>query len=82
LWIQLVIVLLFSCESVFNAVFHLPFVYGWIKIQFWKAVIWYFSGVEVPIAILGAEHDSLSPPKLLKQFQQVLNAKPEVEWNL
>ncbi|QCE09145.1 endo-1,3;1,4-beta-D-glucanase-like [Vigna unguiculata] len=36
-------------------------------------------GVEVPIAILGAEHDSLSPPKLLKQFQQVLNAKPEID---
>ncbi|KOM44360.1 hypothetical protein LR48_Vigan05g196500 [Vigna angularis] len=36
-------------------------------------------GVEVPIAILGAEHDSLSPPKLLNQFKQVLNAKPEID---
>ncbi|KAK7335821.1 hypothetical protein VNO80_27884 [Phaseolus coccineus] len=36
-------------------------------------------GVEVPIAILGAEHDSLSPPKLLKQFKQVLDAKPEID---
>jgi len=37
-----------------------------------------FSGVNVPIAILGAEHDSLSPPKLLKQFEEVLKAKPQV----
>jgi len=37
-----------------------------------------FSGVNVPIAILGAQHDSLSPPTLLKQFKQVLKAKPEV----
>ncbi|XP_047152732.1 hydrolase pyvD-like [Vigna umbellata] len=36
-------------------------------------------GVEIPIAILGAEHDSLSPPKLLNQFKQVLNAKPEID---
>jgi len=34
-------------------------------------------GVEVPIAILGAEHDSFSPPKLIKKFKQVLDAKPE-----
>ncbi|KAG2371249.1 uncharacterized protein HKW66_Vig0214230 [Vigna angularis] len=38
-----------------------------------------WGGVEVPIAILGAEHDSLSPPKLLNQFKQVLNAKPEID---
>ncbi|XP_027930000.1 endo-1,3;1,4-beta-D-glucanase-like [Vigna unguiculata] len=36
-------------------------------------------GVEVPIAILGAEHDTISPPKLINQFQQVLNAKPEID---
>ncbi|CAJ1941220.1 unnamed protein product [Sphenostylis stenocarpa] len=36
-------------------------------------------GVNVPIAILGAEHDSLSPPKLLKQFKQILDAKPEID---
>ncbi|KAF5752313.1 putative endo-1 3-1 4-beta-d-glucanase [Tripterygium wilfordii] len=35
-------------------------------------------GVEVPIAILGAEHDHLSPPALLKQFEEVLVAKKEV----
>ncbi|XP_017442907.1 hydrolase pyvD isoform X2 [Vigna angularis] len=32
-------------------------------------------GVEVPIAILGVEHDSIAPPKLLNQFKQVLDAK-------
>ncbi|KAK7335820.1 hypothetical protein VNO80_27883 [Phaseolus coccineus] len=36
-------------------------------------------GVEVPIAILGAEHDSLAPPKLLNEFKQVLKAKPEID---
>jgi len=36
------------------------------------------SGIKTPIAILGAEHDSLSPPKLVKEFKQVLDAKPEV----
>ncbi|ESW22404.1 hypothetical protein PHAVU_005G151100 [Phaseolus vulgaris] len=36
-------------------------------------------GVNVPIAILGAQHDSLSPPTLLKQFKQVLKAKPEID---
>ncbi|KOM44361.1 hypothetical protein LR48_Vigan05g196600 [Vigna angularis] len=35
-------------------------------------------GVNVPIAILGAEHDSLSPPKLVKEFEEVLKAKPQV----
>ncbi|KOM44359.1 hypothetical protein LR48_Vigan05g196400 [Vigna angularis] len=36
-------------------------------------------GVEVPIAILGAEHDSIAPPKLINQFKQVLDAKPEID---
>ncbi|ESW22400.1 hypothetical protein PHAVU_005G150700 [Phaseolus vulgaris] len=36
-------------------------------------------GVEVPIAILAAEHDSFSPPKLIKKFKQVLDAKPEID---
>ncbi|KAJ4894401.1 alpha/beta-Hydrolases superfamily protein [Raphanus sativus] len=35
-------------------------------------------GVKVPIAILGAEIDQLSPPALLKQFEEILAAKPEV----
>ena len=34
--------------------------------------------VKVPLAILGAEHDKMSPPELLKQFDEVLNAKSEV----
>lgn len=36
-------------------------------------------GVKVPTAILGAEIDKLSPPELVKQFEDVLNAKPEVD---
>nr|POE61658.1 hypothetical protein CFP56_51327 [Quercus suber] len=34
--------------------------------------------VKVPIAILGAEIDRHSPPELLKQFEEVLAAKSEV----
>ncbi|MBA0681434.1 hypothetical protein Goari_023236, partial [Gossypium aridum] len=30
--------------------------------------------VKVPIAILGAEHDHMSPPELLKQFDEILKA--------
>ncbi|KNA12447.1 hypothetical protein SOVF_125940 [Spinacia oleracea] len=36
-------------------------------------------GVNVPIAVLGAEIDHLSPPELVKQFEEALNAKPEVD---
>ncbi|CAJ1941216.1 unnamed protein product [Sphenostylis stenocarpa] len=36
-------------------------------------------GIKSPIAILGAEYDSLTPPKLVKEFKQVLDAKPEVD---
>ncbi|KAJ4722352.1 endo-1,31,4-beta-D-glucanase-like [Melia azedarach] len=36
-------------------------------------------GVEVPISILGAEFDQVSPPALVKQFEEVLTAKPEVD---
>ncbi|KAK4283625.1 hypothetical protein QN277_000555 [Acacia crassicarpa] len=35
--------------------------------------------VEVPIAILGAEIDQMSPPELVKQFDQILSAKPGVQ---
>ncbi|KAJ0235734.1 DLH domain-containing protein [Hirschfeldia incana] len=35
-------------------------------------------GGKVPIAILGAEIDQLSPPSLLKQFEEILASKPEV----
>lgn len=34
--------------------------------------------VKTPIAILGAENDSMSPPELLKQFEQILSPKTEV----
>ncbi|KAJ8434151.1 hypothetical protein Cgig2_000871 [Carnegiea gigantea] len=35
--------------------------------------------VKVPIAVLGAEIDQRSPPELVKQFEEVLKAKPEVD---
>ncbi|KAK7264540.1 hypothetical protein RJT34_32149 [Clitoria ternatea] len=37
------------------------------------------NGVNIPIAILGAEHDTVTPPEQIKQFEQVLTAKPEVD---
>ncbi|KAL8223556.1 hypothetical protein R6Q57_019031 [Mikania cordata] len=36
-------------------------------------------GVKVPVAILGAEFDKISPPELAKQFEAALQAKPEVD---
>ncbi|XP_059650138.1 endo-1,3;1,4-beta-D-glucanase-like [Cornus florida] len=36
-------------------------------------------GVKVPISVLGAEIDQFSPPELVKQFEGILNAKPEVD---
>lgn len=35
--------------------------------------------VKVPIAILGAELDSISPPELVKQFEAILSEKSEVD---
>ncbi|EXB95848.1 hypothetical protein L484_010047 [Morus notabilis] len=35
--------------------------------------------VKVPIAILGGERDQISPPPLVKQFEEVLKAKPEID---
>ncbi|KAI3926735.1 hypothetical protein MKW92_021821 [Papaver armeniacum] len=35
--------------------------------------------IKVPISILGGELDKLSPPALLKQFEEVLSTKPEVD---
>ncbi|XP_010512634.1 PREDICTED: endo-1,3;1,4-beta-D-glucanase isoform X2 [Camelina sativa] len=34
--------------------------------------------VKAPIAILGAEIDKLSPPALVKQFEEILASKPEI----
>ncbi|KAK6937492.1 Dienelactone hydrolase [Dillenia turbinata] len=34
--------------------------------------------IKAPIAVLGAEIDKISPPELLKQFEEVLSTKPEV----
>ncbi|KAF8021342.1 hypothetical protein BT93_G1700 [Corymbia citriodora subsp. variegata] len=36
-------------------------------------------GVKAPIAIIGAEIDRMSPPELLKQFEEILAAKSEVD---
>ncbi|MCL7025809.1 hypothetical protein MKW94_018410 [Papaver nudicaule] len=35
--------------------------------------------IKVPISILGAEIDNMSPPELLKQFEEVLSTKTEVD---
>lgn len=35
--------------------------------------------VKAPTSILGAEIDQISPPELLKQFEEVLSTKPEVD---
>lgn len=37
-----------------------------------------FSELKAPIAILGAEVDRISPPELLKKFEEVLSSKAEV----
>jgi carboxymethylenebutenolidase len=38
----------------------------------------YISEVKCPIAILGAETDVMSPPELVKQFEQVLSSSNTV----
>ncbi|KAJ8748417.1 hypothetical protein K2173_003054 [Erythroxylum novogranatense] len=38
-----------------------------------------FGEVKAPIAVLGAEFDSISPPELLKECEQVLCTRPEVK---
>ncbi|GMH08386.1 hypothetical protein Nepgr_010226 [Nepenthes gracilis] len=38
-----------------------------------------FGAVKAPIAVLGAEFDHLSPPALVKQFEEILKSKPEVD---
>ncbi|OMP09878.1 putative endo-1,3-1,4-beta-d-glucanase [Corchorus olitorius] len=54
-------------------------------VGYWCAVVKILLGsvdsvtefVKVPIAILGAEIDHLSPLKLVKQFDEILSAKPK-----
>ncbi|KAL0742756.1 hypothetical protein Bca4012_084269 [Brassica carinata] len=36
-------------------------------------------GVKVPISVLAAEYDQVTPPELVNQFQDVLATKPEVK---
>uniref|UniRef100_A0A1J3D6Y1 Endo-1,31,4-beta-D-glucanase n=1 Tax=Noccaea caerulescens TaxID=107243 RepID=A0A1J3D6Y1_NOCCA len=36
-------------------------------------------GVKVPVSVLGAEFDQVTPPELVKQFEDVLATKPEVK---
>lgn len=38
--------------------------------------------IKAPIAILGAETDKISPPELLKQFEEVLSTRPEIKGNV
>ncbi|CAO2838418.1 unnamed protein product [Amaranthus hypochondriacus] len=37
------------------------------------------NGLKVPVAILGAETDHISPPELVKKFSEILSSKPEVD---
>ena len=47
----------------------------WCNKPYWLVLL---SAVEVPTAVLGAEFDQISPPALLKRFEEVLTAKSEV----
>ncbi|OAY55866.1 endo-1,3;1,4-beta-D-glucanase [Manihot esculenta] len=38
--------------------------------------------VKVPISILAAENDQISPPALVKQFEEILTAKAEVDYHV
>lgn len=59
-------------------------IYTYIKIyQFTTILILWilfcvFPVVKSPISILAAEIDQISPPELVKQFEEVLSGKPEV----
>lgn len=35
--------------------------------------------IKVPLAVLGAEEDKVSPPELLKEFEEILSSKSEVD---
>ncbi|GLT47495.1 hypothetical protein SLA2020_211900 [Shorea laevis] len=68
-WGAKVVVELSKSEPIQSAVLLHP---SWVNLDDIK-------GVNVPIAILGAEIDDFSPPELLKQFEEILTAKPEVD---
>jgi alpha-beta hydrolase superfamily lysophospholipase len=38
----------------------------------------FLSAINIPIAILGAGDDTITPPEVIKQFERVLAAKPGV----
>ncbi|XP_059306885.1 endo-1,3;1,4-beta-D-glucanase-like isoform X2 [Lycium ferocissimum] len=38
-----------------------------------------FKGMSAPIAILAAEIDKISPPELIKQFEEILSSRSEVD---
>ncbi|KAH0633915.1 hypothetical protein KY284_036701 [Solanum tuberosum] len=44
-----------------------------------ELIMYLLAEVKAPIAILGAEIDQLSPPELVKQFEEILSSKPEVD---
>lgn len=53
-----------------------------IKSQFIDPFLELLSAVKVPISILGAEIDKMSPPEVVKQFEEALTAKSEVGYIL
>ncbi|KAF8038085.1 hypothetical protein BT93_B0824 [Corymbia citriodora subsp. variegata] len=68
-WGAKVAVVLAKCELVQAAVLLYPSLVTLDDIK----------GVKVPIAVLGAEIGQMSPPELLKQFEEVLAAKSEID---
>ena len=68
-WGGKVVVELSKCEPIQAAVLLHP---AFVTVDDVKAV-------KIPIAILGAEIDKRSPPELVKQFEEILNGKPEVD---
>ncbi|XP_050216508.1 endo-1,3;1,4-beta-D-glucanase-like [Mercurialis annua] len=68
-WGGMVVVKLASSDDIQAAVILHP---GWITAD-------EINAVRVPTAILGAETDQISPPEQMKQFGEILAAKPEFE---
>lgn len=53
-----------------------------IQSQFIDPFLELLSAVKIPISILGAEIDKMSPPEVVKQFEEALSAKSEVGYIL